>query len=117
KGQTAANGKQKSSADSKPAPLPLTAMPSPATPASLMKLGSSSSSTNALRINTSPASHRGSVPSEPVEPMFELPDSATSLCDEQFSIGAPVQSQATTAVSHSGRTPTLQAMQSPAFSK
>ncbi|MBE3109092.1 MAG: hypothetical protein IMZ46_01045, partial [Acidobacteria bacterium] len=89
RGNQVANGNQQQSAAPKPAPLPLGAMPSPATPASLMKLPSSSpsssaSSSTAHKATASP-NHLGQhAPPEHVT-MFQLPASVTSLPDEHLS--------------------------------
>lgn len=119
KGKQAANGKQTSVSKPAPAPLALAAMPSPATPASLMKLPSSSpsSGSNAPKVAPSPNGHSGQPSSDPVDTMFQLPESVTNFSDDQFSsLGAPALSQPA-AESSSAKTPFMQSMPSPAFGK
>lgn len=122
KGKQAENGKQKPPVASKPVSLPLAAMPSPATPASLMKLPSSSPSSTAsssvtVKPTASPSGHRPQVPSESIDTMFQLPESITSIPSEQhFSpLGAPAQS--TVVETNNSKTPSMQPMPSPAFGK
>lgn len=117
KGKQAANGKRDSVSKPAPAPLPLAAMPSPATPASLMKLPSSSpsSGSNGPKVAPSPNGHSGQVASDPVDTMFQLPESVTSFSDDQFpSLGAPALAQP---AAESSKTPYMQSMPSPAFGK
>ncbi|CAI4216695.1 unnamed protein product [Parascedosporium putredinis] len=69
-------------------PLPLAAMPSPATPASLMKLPPSSSS-NANKVSSSPNSHRGYVSTDPMDTFFQLPEAAwDSVSQPKSNVGA-----------------------------
>ncbi|PKS10520.1 hypothetical protein jhhlp_002272 [Lomentospora prolificans] len=99
------------------APLPLAAMPSPATPASLMKLPPSSS--NVVKVASSPRSHRGHVSTDPMDTFFQLPESATSVPEDESPIDgqAPTSRQPTTNDPNVAKTPLTQAVSSPSFNK
>lgn len=99
-------------------PLPLAAMPSPATPASLMKLPPSSSS-NANKVSSSPNSHRGYVSTDPMDTFFQLPEAADVAPDDS----SPLENQPTVTRqrvpgdSNAGKTPLIQAARSPSFGR